>query len=207
MSFDCPGTKETTGQGFFFVPGQRDNKTNSKCCHGTGQAGIFWGCPVPGRPAGQNYLLFCPLMPFSKKNSKNFPWKPNWPLRFSEFKLFEPKKSFLVLILKTALMGKIEGDFVPRDVPGRDSLKKSRPVPSRGKILSLSRCPFVPGQKKLLSRCLLCSGTIKGRLSLCPAGQENPVSLETLFQIDDTQLFPKWTQFLKFDVATSSRKK
>ena len=35
---------------------------------------------------------------------------------------------------------------VPRDVPGRDKLSKSRPVPSRGKILSLSRCPFVPGQ-------------------------------------------------------------
>ena len=35
---------------------------------------------------------------------------------------------------------------VPRDVPGRDKLSKSRPFPSRGKILSLSRCPFVPGQ-------------------------------------------------------------
>ena len=29
---------------------------------------------------------------------------------------------------------------------GRDRLSKSRLVPSRGKIFSLSRCPFVPGQ-------------------------------------------------------------
>ena len=38
--------------------------------------------------------------------------------------------------------------FCPAGRPGtgRDRLSKSRPVPSRGKILSLSRCPFVPGQ-------------------------------------------------------------
>ena len=38
--------------------------------------------------------------------------------------------------------------LLSRDVPGRDGTAclKSRPVPSRGKILSLSRCPFVPGQ-------------------------------------------------------------
>ena len=34
---------------------------------------------------------------------------------------------------------------VSRPGTGRDSLTKSRPVPSRCKILSLSRCPFVPG--------------------------------------------------------------
>ena len=56
-------------------------------------------------------------------------------------------------------MGRIEGDFDRRD-----------------------GCPFVPGQKKSLSRCLLCPGTIKGSLSLCPPGQENPVPLETLLQ-------------------------
>ena len=39
---------------------------------------------------------------------------------------------------------------VSRPGTGRNSLSKSRPVPSRGKILSLSRCPFVPGQKKFL---------------------------------------------------------
>ena len=70
-----------------------------------------------------------------------------------------------------ALMGKIKGDFVPRDVgDGTVSLL------SRGKILSMSRGPFVPG-KKSFSRCLLCTETIKGRLSLCPAGQENSVPL------------------------------
>jgi hypothetical protein len=38
--------------------------------------------------------------------------------------------------------------FVPLSRPGtsRDRLSKSRPVPARRKILSLSRCPFVPGQ-------------------------------------------------------------
>jgi hypothetical protein len=35
---------------------------------------------------------------------------------------------------------------VPRDVPGRDGTGCQNPVPSRGKIFSLSRCPFVPGQ-------------------------------------------------------------
>ena len=34
----------------------------------------------------------------------------------------------------------------PRDVPGRDGTGCQNPVPSHGKILSLSRCPFVPGQ-------------------------------------------------------------
>ena len=39
-------------------------------------------------------------------------------------------------------------DFDSLSRPGmsRESLSKSRPVPSHGKNLSLSRCPFVPGQ-------------------------------------------------------------
>ena len=94
--------------------------------------------------------------------------------------------------LKTALMGKIEGNFVPRDVPGRDSLKKSRPVPSRGKILSLSRCPFVPGQKKFLVPLSPLSREnqrtsvplSRGTRKLCPVGNPstelfyNPLLLE-----------------------------
>ena len=36
---------------------------------------------------------------------------------------------------------------VPRDVPGRDGTGCQNPVPSCGKILSLSRCPFVPRQR------------------------------------------------------------
>ena len=35
---------------------------------------------------------------------------------------------------------------VPRDVPGQDETSCQNPVLSRGKIFSLSRCPFVPGQ-------------------------------------------------------------
>ena len=58
------------------------------------------------------------------------------------------------------LMGKIECDFVPRDVPGRDGtacqnpipahgkMSKYRPGPSRGKILSLSRVPSSRGARK-----------------------------------------------------------
>jgi hypothetical protein len=40
-----------------------------------------------------------------------------------------------------------EGYFVP----GRDGTSCQNPVPSRGKILSLSRCFFVPQDKKILS--------------------------------------------------------
>ena len=41
-----------------------------------------------------------------------------------------------------------DGIFYRLSRPGtsRDSLSKFRPVPSLGKNLSLSRCPFVPGQ-------------------------------------------------------------
>ena len=40
---------------FFIVPGQKDNGTSSKSCHGTGRDGIFdW----LSRPTGQNYLKF-----------------------------------------------------------------------------------------------------------------------------------------------------
>ena len=37
---------------FFIVPGQRDNGTSSKSCHGTGRDGILnrLSRPVPGRP-------------------------------------------------------------------------------------------------------------------------------------------------------------
>ena len=62
-------------------------------------------------------------------------------------------------------MGKIEGNVVPRDVPGRDSLKKSRPVPWQDfELVPLSLCPR----------------TMKELLSLCPEKLHCPVSLETL---------------------------
>ena len=51
------------------------------------------------------------------------------------------------------------------DKPRPPSLKKSRPVPS-------------------FSCCLLCTRKIKGRLSLCPGGQENLVIWETLDYIN-----------------------
>jgi hypothetical protein len=50
-------------------------------------------------------------------------------------------------------------------------------------------------KKKSLSRCLLCPGTIKGRLSLCPAGQENFVPLETLISTNQKTTF-NWAAIL-----------
>ena len=56
---------------------------------------------------------------------------------------------------------------------GQDSLPKSQPIPSLGKMLSLSHC----------------LGTIRACLSLCPSGQENPVPLETLDQMVPSHWF------------------
>ena len=74
-----------------------------------------------------------------------------WGHKFSEFgsQLMyrytsvrkEDRKMQLFCNIKLGL-----GRVVPCPVPGWDSLSKSWPVPSRGKIFSLSRCPFVPGQ-------------------------------------------------------------
>ena len=46
----------------FLVPGQRDNGTSSKSCHGTGRDFDRLSRPVPGRPAGQNHFLFGTLL-------------------------------------------------------------------------------------------------------------------------------------------------
>ena len=46
------GQRNFSGQrdrNFFLVPGQRDNGTSSKFCHGTGRDGILTVCPVPSR--------------------------------------------------------------------------------------------------------------------------------------------------------------
>ena len=37
--FFCPGTKGQRYRSSFIVPGQRDNGTSSKCCHGMGRSG------------------------------------------------------------------------------------------------------------------------------------------------------------------------
>ena len=43
---------------FFVVPGQRDNRTSSKSCHGRGQAGT--ASQNPGRDVGRDrVLIFC----------------------------------------------------------------------------------------------------------------------------------------------------
>jgi len=69
--------------------------------------------------------------------------------------------------------------FCPAGRPGKGQPQKIPTCP----VATFWACPVVPlsrDKKKSLSCCLLCPGTIKGRLSLCPAGQENPVLLETL---------------------------
>jgi hypothetical protein len=50
----CNGTGQCNFSGqrdrnSFLVPGQRDNGTSSKSCHGTERDGILTACPVPSR--------------------------------------------------------------------------------------------------------------------------------------------------------------
>ena len=57
----CNGTGQYNFSGqrdrsFFIVPGQRDNGTSSKSCHGTGRAGT--ACQNPGRDAGRDNHYF-----------------------------------------------------------------------------------------------------------------------------------------------------
>ncbi len=81
---------------------------------------------------------------------------------------------------------------------GRDNLKKSRPVPSRGKILSLSRCPFVPGQNKFpcpavpLSRdkSNVSVPLSRGTRNFCPVGNTKFVSKSTFPEF--SHLFISW---------------
>ena len=41
----------------YLVPGQRDNGTCSKSCHGTGRDGILTACPVPSRDVPRDKQL------------------------------------------------------------------------------------------------------------------------------------------------------
>ena len=66
--------------------------------------------------------------------------------------------------------------ILSRPVPWQDIKISARPVLRQNfELVPLSRDK--EGTSVLLS---LCPGTMKGLLSLCPAGQENPVTLETL---------------------------
>ena len=84
-----------TGQGnfsgqrdrsFFIVPGQRDNGTSSKSCHGTGRAGIFWDCPVPSRDVPRDkmavffftFLLSSGQKGFQKGIQNDLPTDQKW---------------------------------------------------------------------------------------------------------------------------------
>ena len=66
---------------------------------------------------------------------------------------------------------------------GRDSLSKSRPVPSRGKILSLSRCPFVPGQGHFLCPGVPKSCTVPSRWKRYIKPSSNQCTTSTLCTI------------------------
>ena len=62
----------TAGQAKLFCPGTKGQRDKLKILprDGTGRDFLRLSRPVPGRPAGQNYHLFCTFMPFSEKNFK-----------------------------------------------------------------------------------------------------------------------------------------
>ena len=81
---------------------------------------------------------------------------------------------------------------------------------SRGTV-SKNPCPFwpVPWHYFELIPLSLCPVTIKGHLSLCPVGQENPVPLETLvwhLRASNVQVTSTMMETNRFTVAKASRK-
>ena len=85
----CPGTKGQRDRSSFIVPGQRDNGTSSKSCHGTGRAGIFWDCPVPSRDVPRDrskkkllkkgdFFWFFSWLGIWNSNNNYLQWVPKW---------------------------------------------------------------------------------------------------------------------------------
>ena len=64
--------KGTTGQKFLHCPGTKGQRDKLKILprDGTGQDFLRLSSSVPGHPAGQNYLLFCPIMLFSEQKTR-----------------------------------------------------------------------------------------------------------------------------------------
>ena len=169
-----PAVAKIPGQSLLYrdVPGQNQGKKSQKNLNF-----FFLNC---------NFFIFFFLLS---------PWNPFWnPFGTSFGTPLEPlleqaddDHKYLVIVVNTFIAisnnqkKKIRkkypffNSFSFISVPGRDSLSKSWPVPSCGKILSLSRCPGT--MKELLSRCPFVPGQ---KSFACPEKLHCPVQLETL---------------------------
>ena len=146
----CPGTKKNSCPG---VPLSRD-KGRSKC-PGTNSS-------VPSRPGTKS--LAQKNTKTGKGRSKTGKDVPKHEKDVTKQEKDIPKQEKVVLKQKRTFQNRKKcsetGNHwkkchffnvfsfvsVPRDVSGRDGTGCQNPVPSHGKILSLSHCPFVPGQ-------------------------------------------------------------
>ena len=145
---DVPGQ---TGTGRPVVPLSRDKKKFLSRCPvvpGQGQEQMSrdkFLCPGPSRDKT--------IQKFSKKKIRFTVLEHHFPVLEHPFLfqnvLFCFRASFFCFRTSFSALSR----FVPRPVPvfgcpgpSRPGFWLSRPVPSLGKIFSLSRCPFVPGQ-------------------------------------------------------------
>ena len=113
----------------FIVPGQRDNGTSSKSCHGAGRDGIFYwlSCPVPGH----NHFQFFPMISCFRTSFSCFR---------TSFSCFRPSFFlFFVFLRKVNLLLPLSRDKgTPGQenffVPGQRDNGTSRPVETLAEI-------------------------------------------------------------------------
>ena len=147
LGFPRDGTSRGTSR-CPFVPGQKKILVPVSSCPGTrAGANVPWQTPLSRPVPGQN-------------NLKIFKKRTRFPILEHHFSVLEhPFLFYNVLFCFRASFFCFRpsfsdlSHFVPRPVPvfgcpgpSRPGFWLSRPVPSLGKIFSLSRCPFVPGQ-------------------------------------------------------------
>ena len=166
----------TKGQKFLHCPGTKGQRDKLKILprDGTGRDFDRLSRPVPGRPAGQNHIQFCPLIPFSESKSRKF---------LQNFFFF---KYFFFFFEKMAQ----KEPFCPAGRPGTEDL-----VPGF-RVLLLSRdkgtagrgnffCPGTKGQRDTETFLSRDKGTTGRPVPVCPGtsrGTSRP--LETLVYID-----------------------
>ena len=126
--------------------------------------------PCPAVPLSQNKNVFLVLQPFcpGKRAGAKIP-------RQTPVSQNIPGQNQYLIGEKTKKM------FSSGASLGKDRLSKSHHGLS---FCKMSKTRAVPFELALLS---LCPGTMKGPLSHCPEGQENPVPLETLVATTETQ--------------------
>ena len=123
------------------------------------------GFPMgPGFPGKEHFHVTVSLCPWTRARLKILGQTPlSWDV---------PGLNHYPIVTKECQKGENCNFFplyfsVSRSVLGLDRTKCYNPGLARGKILSLSCCPFVPGQYRDVC-------------SFFPMGEENPVLLETL---------------------------